>query len=181
MVRGQNRAHFKFEDLRLKDIPSLSVGEAPQSENVPDPPWARCLRVKIAVSNVVFVGVKGPRNYQVSCIHRARWEKIQKLLYFVFLLLPSEGKLVKKDVSGHSGVLSFQKIKHWNMLQDKLLGIGIAPSYDSIKGDTEGIMRKDQIGCNASEMIPSQERYWSRLSRSTYLSPPMSQYHSVNF
>lgn len=109
-----------------------------------------------------------------------RWEKIQKLLYFVFLLLPNEGKLVKKDVSGHVGFLSFQKMKHRKLLQDNLLGIRIAPSYDSIKEDTEGVMSKDQLGCNASEMIPSQEKYWSRLNRSTYLSPPMSQYHSVN-
>lgn len=34
-----------------------------------------------------------------------------------------------------------------------------SPSYDSIKGDTEGIMSKDQIGINAYEMILSQERY----------------------
>lgn len=73
--------------------------------------------------------------------------------------MPSEGKLAKKDVSGQAGALSLQKMQHWKMLQDKLLGIGIAPRCDSIKEDTEGIMSKDQLGCAAYEVIPSQERY----------------------
>lgn len=97
---------------------------------------------------------------------------MQRFLCLIPCPLPS----VKEDQLRKISMGTQGFYPHWRMWRTTLQGLDKPPVMSQLVGAEMGILSEDQTGCSASEMIPSRERYWSRLrSRSIHLSVPMPQ------